>query len=340
MEKNSLYSHFKSILGELAGFFQKRRMSYDYFHKSMKVSYGEENNDKTFYIVRREHYGGLFSDVQMFVGHLAYADKKGWIPVIDRLNYGNKWYQTDEEIGKANAWDLYFKQPMGYGLEDIAYSKNIVLSNTKDVLPWDRYDFTDSKTYFDLEFIIEKNRIFKKYIKLNTKVEEYVNSELARSLGNRKNVLGVICRYGYNVLWAEKKTTIHNHPRQPEIGEIIDKVKECMEKWGCEYVFLATDYSCVEVQFKDCFGDKLLVNTGHTFLENGLDGLKDDGEVKKVRGLEYIANIYGLARCDNIVCGMNGGAATAIILNGGAYKHKYVFELGRYVIPDFKGFED
>lgn len=333
-------NQIKMKLGCIIESIQRKKMSFSFFRKIEKCSYGNENDDKVFYVIRRSHYGGLFSDVQMFIGHLIYAQKKGWIPIIDRKNYGNKWYHEESEVGKVNAWEFYFEQPGGYGLYDIRNSSNIVLSNENDVLPWDRYDFASEKIYYDLEHIKKINYIYSKYIRLNVETKKYVQNELSNTFQGRKRILGVICRYGYNLLWKEQKLTIHNHPRQPELNMLINKANICMKEWGDEWIYLATDNSKVVDCFREHFGERLLVNGGKTFAENGLGGLSDSGEVKRKRGLEYIANIYILAQCNDFLGGMNGGAATAMVINGGNYEHKYIFELGNYVIPDFKGFED
>lgn len=323
-------SIIKKNIDYLFFFLWKKKMSYLYFKKQEKRKYGDKFPTKKFYVIRREGMGGIYSDIQIFVGHLLYADKHNLVPVIDRMNYINKWYQMDEDEGKINAWEMYFMQPSGYNLTDIKEASEVFLSNSADVYPWDRYDFTDLKVYTDDKFIRKINAIFDKYIHYNEISDKYIHSEYQKSIGDRKNILGVICRYGYNQLYEERNEEVRNHPKQPELDELIKRVEICMKEWKCEFVFLATDKKVVEEKFKKTFKEKLLLNSGSTFLENGIKGKEDERNIKYLRGLEYLANIYVLSRCDSIICGMNGGAAAAIVLNGGSYKNKYIYDLGRY----------
>ncbi len=93
--------------------------------RQRKVSYGKENQDKTFFVIRRASCKvGLFSHVMTNMGLLDDAVRKGYIPVIDMQNTDNT-YLEPGQVGNVNAWEFYFRQPAGYGLEDIAHSKNI-----------------------------------------------------------------------------------------------------------------------------------------------------------------------------------------------------------------------
>ena len=64
---------------------------------------------------------------------MEYADTKGWIPVVDLMNYENM-YTTKKPIhGTMNVWEHYFLQPetdgKRYTLEEVYSSKNVVLSD-------------------------------------------------------------------------------------------------------------------------------------------------------------------------------------------------------------------
>lgn len=51
---------------------------------------------------------------------------------------------------------------------------------------------------------------------------------------------------------------------------------------------------------------------------------------KYLKGLEYLANIYLLTKCDSIITPIVGGGLGAIRINGNKYHHKYIFDLGEY----------
>ncbi|MDR3178168.1 MAG: hypothetical protein LBT96_04210 [Campylobacteraceae bacterium] len=55
-----------------------------YKNRSIKTSYGEDNLDKTFYIIRiPQDDMGLFSIILTNLTHITYAIKNRYVPVID-----------------------------------------------------------------------------------------------------------------------------------------------------------------------------------------------------------------------------------------------------------------
>ncbi len=86
-------------------------------------------------------------------------------------------------------------------------------------------------------FLYDENRvgawheIFKRYIRLNKKTEEYVDASYKRIFPSDSKVLGVLARgTDYTALKPYK------HPVQPEPIEIIDKSRELMREHNCEYI--------------------------------------------------------------------------------------------------------
>ena len=99
----------------------------------------------TYYIIRRAEQVGLFSNFIMFAGHIRYALSKGWIPVIDMQNYPNS-YLAPEKLGKENAWEYYFEQPLRIGLEQAYNGDNIILcQKSKWLVPC----FNSSSSFFN-----------------------------------------------------------------------------------------------------------------------------------------------------------------------------------------------
>ena len=89
----------------------------------------------TYYIIRRPYPGvGLFSNFLVFAGHIRYALTKGWLPVVDMQNYPNA-YLAPEKLGKENAWEYYFEQPLRIGLEQAYKGENVILSKGDSPVP-------------------------------------------------------------------------------------------------------------------------------------------------------------------------------------------------------------
>ena len=63
---------------------------------------------KTYYIIRRaDNRTGLFSLFNTNLGHIYYAVQRGYIPVVDMMNYENC-YLEESKMGVENAWEYYF----------------------------------------------------------------------------------------------------------------------------------------------------------------------------------------------------------------------------------------
>lgn len=84
-------------------------------------------NKPTYYIIRSKLHVGLFVCFNSVAAHIRYALPKGWLPVVDMQNYPN-YYLQPEKLGKENAWEYYFEQPLRIGLEQAYNGENIVLS--------------------------------------------------------------------------------------------------------------------------------------------------------------------------------------------------------------------
>ena len=87
----------------------------------------------TYYIIRRRWDStGLFGRYNIFAGHIRYALSKGWLPVVDMQNYPNP-YLAPEKLGKENAWEYFFEQPLRIGLEQAYAGENVILSTGEQV---------------------------------------------------------------------------------------------------------------------------------------------------------------------------------------------------------------
>ena len=74
-----------------------------------KISFGDENKDKTIYIVKPDYQDGVEGLLSLLYKQILYIDfakRKGYVPFVDWKNYKTQYYD-----GKNNAWEFFFKQP-------------------------------------------------------------------------------------------------------------------------------------------------------------------------------------------------------------------------------------
>lgn len=293
----------------------------EYKKRERKMSYGNDNLDKIFYVISFDYdTQGLFAIVKSVLSHIMYAVDKGWIPVVDLKNYSSQ-YQLKNE----NAWELFFEQPCGYTLDDISKSKNIIRSYY-GMYPYNKYDF-----YVDVldrsEECKRLSDVYKKYIKPQPNVLDYMRKAVS-DLHIDDKTLGVLCR-GTDYL----KRKPQYHPRQPEPEMVIEDAVKVMQQKGYESIFVATEDEMVLDLFKKKFGDKLrYINQPRLTLNDGqqyLSDVKTDEDVRRQIALDYYTALYILSRCPALLAGRTAGTLGAVFMSEGYDLAKF-YDLGYY----------
>ncbi len=292
--------------------------------RERKVSYGEENPDKIFFVIRRAPCKvGLFSLVMTNMGLVDYAIRKGYIPVVDLQNTINT-YLDQNQVGKVNAWEFYFKQPMGYGLKDIAGSRNIILSNG---IISKKNDYPDIHVVDDEEKLHRWRNVFQQYFSVNDMLLREFEEAKRKLFGNNR-ILGVLAR-GTDYVSLRPK----NHPIQPTVMQIIEKVEEVIDEYQCTYIFLATEDQAIYNDMKRRLSTKLLTIEVARYTTSGNQNINDIvGDRKNdryLKGKEYLLSIWLLSQCKCLVAGNVGGTHGALLMSAG-YEYSYIFDLGSY----------
>lgn len=291
--------------------------------------------DKIFFIVRRDNtYSGLLSLLMTHLMRIDEAIRKGCIPVVDMQNNFNV-YLPEDKIGKENAWEYYFEQPMGYGLQDIKWSRNILFGSgdVPEAFPYNDVKFASGESG-ELKYWQE---LVGRYIRLNAKTATYIRELEQRLFTPEDRIVGVKCR-GTDYLRAKPA----GHPRQPSVDEIIYKTEEVMRDKQCNKIFLATEDETIYAAFTAHFKDAVVTNkTEYVHYEKGPIGqvvYREDTKEKYLEGLEYLSQIIILSRCNCFVAGLTSGTVGAMLLTKG-YEYSYIFDLGLYRTDEYNGFQ-
>ena len=311
--------------------FQLSNREYAQNHEIRK-SFGKKMPDKTFYIIGAdEGWCGLFAIVAHQLTHIAYAVERGYIPIVDLQNYNNQ-YLGKEEMFKENAWEYFFQQPMGYGLNDISKAKNVIKSVFAQDPPDKKYRIGYATTIYDTDAIAYWGEMFKKYVRLNPSSEKKLSSKYNELLKDRGRVLGVHCR-------GTDFTTLKplHHPIQPEPMEVIEKTKKAMEEWHCDYLYLATEDADIYDLFVKHFGDKLILDDAARWRITDLSEGKSNSELlsssdKLSRyngGLEYLSQVCLLSQCTCFIGGSTRGTLGVLLMSNG-FENYYIYNLGVY----------
>lgn len=286
---------------------------------------GRENADKIFYVIRRRDlYCGLFS---LFITNLQRIDdavKKGYIPVVDMQNDFNI-YLSEDKVGRENAWEYYFKQPMGYSLNDIRKSRHVIIGSgaVPPMFPYLNMKFLTGETG-EIDYW---RACVNKYITLSDDAQKTVDREYDRLFTKDDKVLGVKCR-GTDYTKGKPK----NHPIQPTPEQAVAKAEEIYKAQGCTKVFLATEDAAFYEIFRQRFGDRLVTNkTDYMVYQGGSTGKEEYEQANGGyrAGMEYLVTTMLLARCDCLCAGCVSATVGALLLTKG-YEYTYLFDLGIY----------
>jgi len=303
---------------------------YDLIEKEHKKSFGNQHQDKIFYIIRRQPLGaGLLSNFHWVMNHIIYAIENDYIPIVNMKNY--KTYYNEKipiEIGNIktlNAWEYYFEQPCGYYLKDIKKAKNVILG----VL--NIYSITDPLELYDKnENIIKQyNNVVSNFMKFNQKTLEHLVKTKNTLFNGKKNILGVLYR-GTDM----KTAPLHYTP--PSLEETVMKTLEVVKNENFDHIFIRTEEQEAIDIFEKTFDKSKLIISNINRLKNYATGniavinYKNTNSVY-TDGLDYLTEIYLLSQCDGIIAQKVNGTNFALGLNNNKYRYIYIFDHGRNI---------
>ena len=265
---------------------------------------GPLNKGKIIMLLENQsHHGGFCALWVYFLNRLSFSDKMGFYHVIDWNE--SEFYQEDHPVnGATSIFEYYFEQPCGISLKDAHKSSCVVYD-------WNNPEFGYDEVFhvggpIDYQFStkdIEKfARIQRKYIHLHPEIEKSFTYQINTLFQNKKVVLGVHAR------GADTKIGYKNHPTIITSEDYIDKTELLANKINADLIFLATDDQEMLEQFKEKFGSKLVyyddvIRSNGTVMNCFIEKERENHHY--LLGLEIIRDVYTLAACQGLVCGMS-----------------------------------
>ena len=304
-----------------------RRIRAALFHNicyKCNASFGKENPNRTFYLIRcPQSEMGLFAVINFVIFHLGQAVTYGAEPVVDWQHYPNKYFSDDKKVGKENAWEYFFEQTTNISLEEVYRSKHVIMSNGEG-LP-------NLSEIRDDEKLWETHQLVKKYIRLNENTKIIFERECERIGIGRERVLGVKCR-GTDFVASRPR----GHSIVPDADMTIRVIEEKNKEWGgYSKIYLSTEDANILDEMKKHFGENLFYTEAENFTDikegKWLGDLYDEasGEKKREDMCMYIVATYLLASCDALIAPSVGGTLGAMRIKG-KYENKFIFSLGSY----------
>lgn len=321
--------------------------SYNFEKVKFKIHrYGNLNPKSIFFIINDSNpYAGILSEWFGFMAAVNYAEQKKIIPIIDLKNYYMTTICDKNNIGKINAWDSYFEQPVNsISLEEVYNSKHVIICPTvwtdelkkyqirignKDILNNLTEDQKKQYSYFYRKCPLKKELI------------EKAQSLYEHLFPKNKRILGVSFRRAYerHHYWNDPITPEGTHLVKATLKEIIPTIHTILIKDKFDYFFLLCDDREANEEIKKKFNQQCITferPLPHYF-EGGIPipvDYKDDydmifkefsntnGAVTQ-RNIDYLCAIFLLSKCNSLLnC---GGTADlfAFIMND--YKFEKIY---------------
>ena len=301
--------------------------------REQKKSFGNENPDKTIYIIRypSNNGSGVMSLFFLTLQQIDIAEREGYIPVVDMKNSKTQYYN-----GKDNAWEIWFSQPDIVSLESAYMSRNVILSGFSkkqreipDIWKKTIVEENDPDGSFRMnpEFINYIHTLIEKHVSFGESILKLVN--LGEEMVNPEGCIGVLARgTDYTILQPPGELV------QPSPDQIVKKINEYDELYGKKDIFLVTEDFTIFTYFEEKFGNRLKRVSFDILVKDydGRDYLSRTGAFKDPISScsVYIAKLLLLSKCRYFIGGLTSGTKLSFVMNNNQYEDSFVFYLGQY----------
>lgn len=274
---------------------------------------------KYYIIVRSEGGAGFFSNYMWVLGHVVFARRFGYIPVVDMKNYPTLYSEDTAVDGVDNAWNYYFENIDGVSLEE-AYASG------KYVVGRDKYLTKYAEKYASpiYRFPTEKMAAYyQPVIDRNIRIREDLRKEYEEEW--QRKTKGADCVLGIHIRGTDMKNNL-GHPMPASVEVYLEQTKQMLAAHPeISVIFLATDENNVRELYEKAFAD-----TRWTLVMNDVFRVWDHGGKRRVGvhetkvehprkrhkyllGKEVLQDAWFLSKCDYLICGYSNVTNTVIL---------------------------
>ena len=336
LEKKYFYRILRKIKRCLKFIINKRTYSMNY---EKPIRLGKLNPNTIFYLIgyyQDENFPrqGILSTWLDFMPKILYALEKGYVPIIDMKNNYKPMMLDENNRGKINAWEIYFKQPFPqYNLNDVLHSKKVIFAKNQGHplsydIQWSNLPLSDS------DFKLCQSMI--KYEILSDTIIEAGDMFIKKNIPTGKKVLGVSFRREFERLhhFNSEVTPSGTHIVRATLSNLIKDIHASMINLKYDYIFFTADDRESYNALKKEFGDKCVFvqrPVAHHFINNepvpldrvnllSIEYNKRTNDTM-LREIEYMTDVYILSKCDSLLAAGGSVDLFAYILNNKQYEH-------------------
>ena len=282
-----------------------------------KINKSKQDND-CYYIIRRIGDSGFFSNYLYVLGHINYARKKGYIPVVDMLNYPTVYDEKETVNGTFNNWEYYFEQPDGHTLREAYNAPKTILSDNFYLSDYTIQYVGGSTKIPDRATVENLNALINKNICLRKEVSNEIENVWESLIGVADaKVLGVHIR-------GTDMNACKDHPEAIDVEEFVKVVEKMNAEKSFTHILVCTDEKLILERLVSVFGDKVVSTNAYraeTATNVGIhlnsDYPRDNH--KYFLGLEVLTDAVLLSKCNSLICGNSNVSLAAILFNNNKY---------------------
>lgn len=274
-----------------------------------------------YYIIRRQELGaGFFSNYYWVLGHVVFARKSGYIPVVDMLHYKTLYSEDHPVKGEMNAWNYYFENVGEIGLEEAYESGRYVFGKDE---PLHKY----ANKFCDAVYRFPSGRAIDYYypvIQEHIRIKESILKDFRQEWDHKTAGAGRII--GMHIRGTDMKNNL-GHPMPADTQEYLRKAEQLLEQdQTVQGIFLATDERKIVDIFQEHFRGKCRVVVNEAFRSEEQKTQRQTGiheqviehprENHKYRmGMEVLRDAWCLSECDYLICGHSNITNVVILWN-------------------------
>jgi hypothetical protein len=260
-------------------------------------SFGDKNPDKVFFVIRQEGLGrGFFSILSGVICYLNFADRCGFIPVVDFENFKTEYNQEEDIGGTKNAFEYYFLPVSSVKLDEVYSSRSVVFSGNGYPKG---YNYTIAN-------IPELYKTYEKYIKIRPEIESLAN---APKSSPADKVLGVHFR-------GQEMRTAAGHWLPPSNKQMSKAIDIMLQREAFDFIFVCTE----DKRLLNILDEKypgMVISNDH-YRTQGINAYKINPRKnhKYLLGREVLIDMLCLSQCDALIsCSSNVASMSRFINN-------------------------
>lgn len=273
-------------------------------------SFGDLNEDKVFYVIKRTPGAGMFSNITFILNHLKICKKFNFIPIIDMENFPTIYNEKNIYKNNKNAWNYYFENLNKFSLDIVYKSKKVLITSDK---------FFHFFSY-NIDKDIELSELLRNKIKLN-KYLKRIYSKFYKNFTN-KNILGIHFRGT-----SYKRSA--GHPLPATKQQMYELTKKIMKQNKVDKIFLVTEEQNYLEFFKKKFGDQLIyLNSSYRSNKNDAFKIYSRNLHRYKLGREAILEALLLSSCKYFIYLSSNISAASIGFNIKKNQERYEIDNG------------